>query len=503
MKTIFERLHHSLSEHRHRNACCIKETFYTYGQLSVEVNKIRQCLRKEVPADDQYVGLIGNDDVQTYAAVLALWFEGKAFVPIRPNTAEDRKISIIEQIGIRSILDSRGQSTFGNYNWINTANLPEADTEFSDFEGGLSDDLAYILFTSGTTGKPKGIPVSRSNINAFIKAFETDNPIQLNEEDRCLQMFEFTFDMSVMCYLLSFLAGACIYTIPEGKIKSNYIFELLEKYRLTYSAVVPSVIHFLRKYFDEIHCPDLRYSILAGEPLHESVMKEWAVCAPNALITNLYGPTENTVICTQYDYKRTGDNKAYHDVLPVGRVLGDNDIIIVDKENNILPPHQEGELCIAGPQLIEGYWKNEEKNKYAFFDLEHEGQIKKFYRTGDLCYYDEDGDYMYIGRVDFQVKIRGFRVELAEVEVHAKHVLKGSNLVALAYTEPKNNVTVLAMAIEGKATDTAPIDAYLQSQLPDYMIPSDYIFYNNFPLSVNGKIDRKKIAKDLVGKVKM
>jgi len=472
MKTIFERLHDVLSKHQHRNACCIRETFYTYGELSGEVNKIRQCLREKIQPDDQHIGLIGNDDIQTYAAILALWFEGKAFVPIRPTTAADRKLSIIEQVGIRSVLDSRGATALGDCNWIDTANLPETDTQFSDFEGDLSDDLAYILFTSGTTGKPKGVPVSRSNINAFIKAFQADNPIQLNKEDRCLQMFEFTFDLSVMSYLLAFLAGSCIYTVPEGKIKSNYVFELLEEHRLTVALVVPSVIHFLRKYFDEIHCPDLRYSIFCGEALHESIIKEWSACVPNALITNVYGPTENTVICTQYDYDRVNKNKSHHDVLCVGRVLGDNDIIIIDKENNILPPHKEGELCIAGSQLIEGYWRNEEKNKAAFFDLEHEGQIKKFYRTGDLCYYDEAGDFMYIGRVDFQVKIRGFR--------------------------PTNNVTVLAMAIEGKATDTAPIDTYLQSQLPDYMIPSDYIFYNSFPLNVNGKIDRKKIAQDLI-----
>jgi len=496
MKTIFERLHHSLSEHRHRNACCIKETFYTYGELSEEVNKIRQYLREKVEADDRNIGLIGNDDIQTYASILALWFEGKAYVPIRPAEAAGYKRSIIEQVGIRSVLDSKGQSELANYNWIDTSNLPKVSTVFNDFESDAGDDLAYILFTSGTTGKPKGVPLSRNNVNAFIEAL-THYPIQINKEDRCLQMFEFTFDLSVVSYLAPFLAGACMYTVPEGKIKSNYVFELLEDHRLTIALLVPSVIHFLRKYFDEIHCPDLRHSIFCGEALHESITKEWAKCVPNALISNVYGPAENTIYCTQYNYDRVNENKSHHDILCIGKAMVNNDIIVIDKENNILPPHQAGELCLSGAQLIEGYWRNEEKNKVAFFDLEHEGQIKKFYHTGDLCYCDDDGDFMYIGRVDFQVKIQGFRVELTAIEVHAKQIVKGKNLIAVAYIDPTNNVTVIAIAIEGKPIDTAPIDTYLQGQLPDYMIPSDYIFYPSFPLNVNGKIDRKQIAKDL------
>ena len=130
----------------------------------------------------------------------------------------------------------------------------------------------------------------------------------------------------------------------------------------------------------------------------------------------MYGPTEDTIFCTQYAYDKNGENKTHHGVLSIGLAMEGTITIIIDEDNNPLPVGEIGQLCLGGTQLTPGYWKNEEKNKEAFFYLQFNGLLQRFYKTGDLCKCDEQGDILYLGRIDFQTKIQGFRVELSEIE---------------------------------------------------------------------------------------
>lgn len=456
------------------------------------VNTIRESIRETIPASDKNVALIANDDIQTYASILALWFEGKAYVPITTITPPDRCKSIIEQSGINFILDSSEADFLPAYRTIATKKLVSQNTD-DEISSTHENDIAYILFTSGTSGVPKGVPISRANVDAFVDSFHHMN-IHLSEEDKCLQMFELTFDVSVMSYLIPLLKGACVYTIPKDEIKYEYIFRLMDEKQLTCTLMVPTVIQYLRPYFDEIDCPALRYSLFAGEALPEDVIKEWSVCVPNATIMNNYGPTENTIICTQYDYVRNGPNKSSHGFLPIGKPMHGNDIVIINENNEILPAGEKGEMCLAGPQLTQGYWRDEEKNKSSFINLMHNGGQKRFYRTGDLCFFYEDGNIMYSGRIDFQAKIQGFRVELAEVEHHVKQFLNKINVVAIAFKNPMQN-TELGLALETESINTQPLIEYLKTKIPAYMIPTQYRFCKPFPLGTSGKIDRKILTK--------
>ena len=152
-------------------------------------------------------------------------------------------------------------------------------------------------------------------------------------------------------------------------------------------------------------------------------------------------------------------------------------------------------MCIAGNQVTQGYWSNAEKNASSFFNLEYDGEILRFYHTGDLCFQDEDGDIMYSGRMDNQVKIQGFRIELGEIEYHARE-FSNRNVVCLAYEE--DGINILYLAIEGEEFDVKPLVSYMKSKMPLYMIPTHISFISKFPLNNSDKIDRKKIKQDIL-----
>lgn len=489
---LFLNLAESLARNKEYNAFYINDNTYSYFDFAKVISKIRQSLQLLTQDNERNIGLIINDDIETYSAILALWLEGKAYVPINPESPIDRNYKIIKQAEIKTIIDSSDKIVYPEFNLIESRKLKEAEINIAPVI--VSDnELAYIFFTSGTTGEPKGVPITRLNLSGFIDAFWKLG-FDIDNNDRVLQMFELTFDLSVMSFLVPLLRGSCVYTIPKDKIKYNYIFELLDEHKLTVALMVPSILHYLRPYFDEIHAPSMKYSLFCGEALSLDVTEEWSQCLPNAEISNVYGPTESTIFCTTYKFNRKGKNKEHNGVLCIGKPMHGVETIIVDEFNNKLPFGNKGELCLAGELLTPGYWKNDEKNKEAFFNINYNEKPTRFYRTGDLCVEDNDGDIMYLGRIDFQTKIQGFRVELSEVEFYAKAFLGKINVVAVAVTNIIGN-SEIGLVIESDEFETIEMLDYLKTKMPVYMIPTKLKFVKNFPLNLNGKTDRKALMQ--------
>ena len=484
---LFINLQEVIYKHLDRNAFFINETFYSYADLAKVITKIRISIRANTGASEKIIGLITNDDIETYAAIFAVWFEGKAYVPLSTDTPKERNESVIKQAGIITILDSSEKPFIPELKIIETKKLPETDIDLKS-ENIADDELAYMLFTSGTTGVPKGVPINRANLTGIIDALDAMK-FDIDENDRCLQMSELTFDVSITSFLFPLLKGACVYTIPKGKIKYSYVYKLMDEQKLTVAQLVPSLLNYLRPYFDEMDFPEVKYSLLTAEALPLDLAIDWKRCVPNAVIINLYGPTENTVWSTYYVFEREKENKSYNGMLSIGKATEGTGTIIIDENNKLLPAGEKGELCLCGVQLTPGYWKNEEKNKEAFFNIEYNQQPTRFYKTGDLCSMDESGDILYMGRIDFQAKIQGFRVELSEIEFHCKAFLQKTNAVAVAI-QNKNGNTEIGLAIESKEFDTGELINYMKTKMPAYMLPTQVIFEQEFPLNSNGKIDR-------------
>lgn len=470
------------------NAFCINGKYYSYNDFWEEITRIRSTLLNKRIAS-QRIGLVVNDDLDTYSSIFALWFEGASYVPLYPNQSSERNHEIIQQSGIELILNSKENAKSRSFTSMEGQKLSEPYAIVDD------NSLAYILFTSGSTGIPKGVQVSRRNLAQFVQSF-WQTGIILESTDRCLQCFDLTFDVSVQSFLLPLLRGACVYTVPQDQIKYSYVSGLLEDYQLTFGAMAPSMIRYLRPYFNQIRSTSLRYCIMTAEASPVELIKEWSDCIPNAEIFNFYGPTEATIYCTYHKFQREKINKHLNGMMSIGKPMKGITAVVINDAMEVLPTNQKGELCISGDQVTSGYWGNTSKNKEVFFEMNHLGSLTRFYKTGDCCYFDEDGDIMLIGRLDHQVKIQGYRIELGEIEYHSRTLLSGLNAIAVTYINQLGN-TEIALFIECETIEESELREYLKKKLPNYMIPSKLIAKRRFPINSSGKVDRLMLINEL------
>jgi amino acid adenylation domain-containing protein len=493
----------SCTEHSARNAFYIEGTFYTYGHLAGRIAATQQLLKRVMRDGEMFIGIIANDDFHTYGRLLGILFSGVAYVPLNARNPVERSIEIIRQAGIKTLFASKADALTNHLEqyqneiqviYSEDFESNERPIELPELEG---EEAAYMLFTSGSTGIPKGVPISFHNLENFIDAFFALG-YKLDENDRFLQMFDLTFDLSVMSYLIPLTLGACVYTVPESEIKYMAVYQLLEDHEITFALMVPSILSYLRSYFDEIRLEKLRYSAFCGEALHEDVTREWSACIPNARIQNVYGPTEATIFCLSYDWTPTQrEGKSVKGIVSIGKPMKHTKAIVVGEQMKPVKHGEQGELCLAGGQITAGYWSNPAKNREAFFTHEI-GNTLVYYRTGDSAYVDADDDFVFCGRIDNQVKIHGYRVELHEIEHHARQYGKCRNVVAVAYENQLGNTSIHLFLEDGREHTAAIID-FLKTRVPYYMIPAGVTSIEQLPLNSNGKTDRKKLLQLLNG----
>lgn len=475
------------------NAFMIENTYYTYHQFAQRISAIREQIC-DLQSNEQVFALAIHDDLDTYASIFALWMEGKAYVPLHPNQPLERNLNIIEQVGLSNVLDSADISVFEgqSLNVMHTSKY-EYTTDYLDNWVETNDDaLAYILFTSGSTGVPKGVQITRGNIAAFMDSFWKTG-ITITEEDRCLQVFDLTFDVSVQSYLVALTCGACVYTVPYGQVKYLYAASLIQEHKITFGAMAPSMLTYLRPYFDEFDATSMRTTILTAEACPVDLMEDWYKCAKNTEIYDFYGPTEATIYCTYYKLSRDKQNLSQNGIISIGVPMANVQAIIMKENGELVIGQEKGELCVAGGQITPGYWMNEEKNISSFFEKDG----VRYYHTGDLCYWDESGNILYCGRIDQQAKIQGFRVELGEIEHHAREFYnKEYRVVAIAFDNAQK-LTEIALFVESAEQDAQSLLTHLRSKMPHYMIPSRIIYEPTFPLNKSEKIDRTILKSKL------
>ena len=467
----------AIRNHAERHAFYIDGAYYTYRQFAERVSAIRSVIRS-AEKNEQIWGLSLHDDLNTYASIFALWMEGKAYVPLHPSWPEERIASIKEQVGCTNVLDACDALYTGDL--------------LDDWAEASEDDLAYILFTSGSTGVPKGVQLTRRNIAAFMDSFWKTG-IDITPDDRCMQVFDLTFDVSVQSYLVALTRGACVYTVPYGQVKYLYAASLIQEQGITFGAMAPSMLTYLRPYFEEFDASSMKACILTAEACPVDLMEAWYGCAKNTEIYDFYGPTEATIYCTYYKLTRGGENLSLNGIISIGKPLANVQAIIIREDGSLVEGQEKGELCVAGDQVTPGYWKNEEKNSCSFFVRDG----VRYYHTGDLCYWHESGNIMYSGRIDQQAKIQGFRVELGEIEHHARTFYQNERrVIAIAFQNDKN-LTEIALFVEAEQEDTKPLVEYLRSKMPHYMIPTRFIYVPSFPLNKSEKIDRNELKSQL------
>lgn len=475
----------------------INGKYYTYSQFGERVSSIRQLIRN-LQTTEKLFGLVVYDDIETYASIIALWMEGKAYVPLLPFHPKERNREIVRQVGLTYVIESMENIFCPDCFIINSKRSEFSDSFWVDAVDVPNDELAYILFTSGSTGKPKGVCITRGNVAAFMDSFWKTG-ISITQNDRCLQCFDLTFDVSVQSFLAPLMRGACVYTVPYGQVKYLYVASLIQKHHLTFGAMAPSMLTYLRPFFAELDASSFKVCILTAEACQIDLLEDWSQCASNADIYDFYGPTEATIYCTCYKFVRAGNNLSSNGIVSIGAPLANVEAIILDENGNMLFSNEKGELCVSGLQVTPGYWNNQEKNATSFFVKEMDGVEKTFYHTGDLCYWDDSGNIMYLGRIDQQAKIQGFRVELSEIEFYAREFFHHEKrVVALAFNNERNLAEIALFVESEEDVDLSDLGDYLREKLPSYMIPSRFMFEPSFPLNGSDKVDRNKLKERLL-----
>jgi D-alanine--poly(phosphoribitol) ligase subunit 1 len=481
-----------------RTAFKISGKTYLYKDLEKRVSSILSILQ-ETGTEEKIIGVWACDHIDTYSSILAILFSGKGFMPVNPLSPGERNSMIISNSGIKTLLSPVSEENLSGIFPSNQIRIISTE-DITETGSGISvpeydpESIAYLLFTSGSTGIPKGVPITRENLDSFISAFFNVG-YSLSEKDRCLQMFDLTFDFSIATYFTPLYKGAAVYTVPHKGIRYNHVLGLLINERLTVAPMVPSILNHIKPYFSELKLEDLKYCYFCGEALPENILKDFVKCAQNSRFINFYGPTEATVFSLAYEWIPGNSlNKSFNGVVSIGKPIGNLETIIIDEDYNSLPENQKGELCIAGSQVTPGYWQDEDRNRASFLVLKSDKKNKRYYRTGDLAFSDSEGDLMFIGRYDQQVQVQGFRVELGEIEYFTRQFTGISNVVAIS-CESEYNSQRIHLFIENYPGDPDRIKNYLKIKVPYYMIPATITIMEKLPLNMNGKIDRIELTR--------
>jgi amino acid adenylation domain-containing protein len=351
--------------------------------------------------------------------------------------------------------------------------------------------IAYLLFTSGSTGAPKGVMVAHRNVTSFID-YVADR-LKFTERDIVSQMFDLTFDLSAFDMFVSWERGACV-CCPSPKTLINP-GQFIRGHGLTVWFSVPSAVSLMKQLglLKPGAFPSLRLSLFCGEPLPVSCADAWLRAAPNSILENLYGPTELTIACTSYRWQpERSPGASEQGIVPIGFPHRGMNILVTDETLNEVNPGAEGELLMNGPQMSLGYWKDSERTSSAF--VVPPGKKEIFYRTGDRVRRPAgDGPLTHLGRMDSQVKILGHRVELGEVEAVVRQTSGRDGVVAIGWPATQSGYGGVEVFIEGRSVDVNRLRSAIASRCPDYMVPRRWHVLNRLPRNVNGKFDRKAL----------
>jgi amino acid adenylation domain-containing protein len=504
-----------------RDAVVLDGARTSYSALASQAARFARSLRSRGIMKGDRVGLWLP---KSHAAIAALWGAmeaGAAYVPVDPGAPPARLATIARDAGLAALVVSPDRLSAANEGIQGLATLrgvwstgdalgndggasvptiswreleSESDAPLEDSPG--PDGLAYVLYTSGSTGVPKGVVHTHASALAFAEWAAAT--FALTEADRVSNHAPFHFDLSTFDLFAAALAGAAVHPVPaRATAFPAAIAKLYSESRLTVIYETPSALALLLRH-GKLATHDLsalRVLLFAGEVMPVPLLRELMSLVPRARFANLYGPTE-TNVCTWHEVKSPPrEDRA----LPIGVPCSGDDAWILDDELRPAPAGEIGELWISGDSLMRGYWNDAARTEQALRTLELGGRRVRAYRTGDRVRRDESGELMFHGRRDHQVKTRGYRVELAEIEnaLHAHPALAEAVVIAVPDPEIGNRLKALVVLKDGVGAappSAADLKDHCARTLPRYMVPELIEFRETLPRTSSGKVDRATLA---------
>ena len=481
---------------------------HTYGDLKKDSDSLAAQIDRLGLPDKSPVVVFGGQEYEMLATFVALTKSGHAYIPIDSHSALERVAAIVEVaepsliIAINDFPLADVAAPIFSAEQVQTAFREGASYELSHPVQG--DDNYYIIFTSGTTGKPKGVQISHNNLLSFTNWMITDKEFATPERPQMLAQPPYSFDLSVMYWAPTLALGGTLFALPSAVTQDfKQLFETILSLPIAIWTSTPSFadMALLSDDFNSQKLPQLTHFYFDGEELTVKTAQKLRDRFPQARIINAYGPTEATVALSAVAV--TDEMLQNCKRLPIGYTKADSPTFVIDEEGRKVPNGQQGEIIVCGPAVSKGYLNNPEKTAEAFFEFEG----LPAYHTGDVGSMTDEGLLLCGGRMDFQIKFNGFRIELEDVSQN----LNKSKYVESAVAVPRYNKdhkvqNLLAYVIlkdgvaeqfEREIDITKAIKEDLQDIMMSYMMPSKFLYRETLPLTPNGKIDIKGLISEV------
>lgn len=468
----------------------------TYKELEKRANQLAHYLQKHGVGPESLVGVYMERSLQMMIALLGILKSGAAYVPLDPTYPESRLRYILEDAGIEVLVTEENSKNLFVSEKIETICMNKDYTAIEKEEstpcisGVTGENLAYVMYTSGSTGNPKGVMIEHHSVINYLEWMQHKYP--LSEKDVVLQKTPFSFDVSVWELFWGIHVGASVSFLPPGGEKDpSIIAEVIKQHQVTIVQFVPSMLSVFLDHFNHIelnmNCSSVRHVFSGGEELSSGLVRrfqqKWNYSG-QVKLTNFYGPTEATIYVNAFDIQPN------QEFVSIGQPIQNTQLYVLDQNQRLQSIGIEGELYIGGAGLARGYLNRPNLTAEKF--VSHPYRFgERLYRTGDSVRYLTDGNLEFIGRMDHQVKMRGFRIELGEIEATLEKCSFIKEAVVLVREDRPGDQRLVAYVISDGNTEEWR--EYLQKQLPNHMIPAHFIELEHFPLTPNGKIDRKAL----------
>ena len=495
-----QRIHHFFEDQAMTNPDKIALVYngekITYGKLNTDADLLKNHLNSNYP-NEKIIGISTNKNIHTLTGIVSILKSGKAYLPLDLNYPTERILSTIQTSGIK--LSISAKSEFEEFKKVGLMNINiEERSGLNQCDQLLNSNSAVVLFTSGSTGKPKGVEIQHQGLCELIM-HQLQN-IGKESDEHILQFGYLGFDASILEIFVALSSGRTLHLIDEvnrldAKFLLNYIVDKnINRIFLPYV----SLQYFANEVVNSKVYPESLVEIATGGDLLKITpsIKECFKLLPNARLKNMYGPTESSVLVTEYVLDE--DPEKWEEIPGIGFPIADCRLFVLDENQNVCKPDQPGELHIMGNCLAKGYLNRDDLTADRFINIPNiDSEFTVAYKTGDIVSSNSEGLFYFKGRVDDQVKIRGNRVELGEVEINInKFAQVNQAVVKLDYDSTGQKMIVGYVEFSQKSSENiAQLRGYLKKTLPDYMVPDFIVEMESFPKTASGKIDKKTLPK--------
>lgn len=492
---------------------------FSYADLAGAASRIAACLRASPAWSAQgtapRVAILASRSAVACQGLLGACWAGAAYIPLNPTLPEARLVDLLRRCEVAALIaDAEGARrlhgavldacpallltpeipglTKANGREVHMLQRRPAAAPDDAPAAMDAEALAYLIFTSGTTGMPKGVEIAAGSLRHYVEHIAA--LLGLRQDDRALEACELSFDFSVHNMFAPWQAGASVHVLPRSRTMAAVRFA--REHRLTVWQGVPSLVAALSQIKSLVAgaLPEVRLAVLGGEALPSAVVEAWRAAAPHSAIENLYGPTEATVFCLKQPVTVPTPLSPGRDFVAIGRPLPGCEAQVVDDAGAELPAGVPGELLVTGPQLARGYLGDPNLTSERF-PTSADG--RRWYRTGDLASRDAQGVFHWLGRMDNQVKVRGYRIELEEVDGALRTAASVPLAAAVAWPGSATAAQGLVGFVTVDEAELPAVMARLRELLPPHMLPSRLVALADMPLNSSGKVDRRALRERL------